>query len=334
MSETMREIVFALAAEKSEQESVLISLDIEDDKLFLLHFIIGTYFGPDLRNHRKKSGFQIKASNLPTKDELTGSFMKRAELERVYHYILNNADPSLIVKRKILLQYFNGKRSNSDEDFPLFRDLYPQKLHRESRLGNQYKLFESIVFINDPDTSCMREDCVERFKRLTGMQSFTLSLVVEPVAGNEVEDKIDESMEPSKEDSGLEVSVDDNAGTCTSDEECDVAANPDLVVDGAIAGAQAGQVMGLMDIGDFSCQVEENGRVLVRGITTTGEKEVHRYTRVFEMQTQNLCPPGHFSVSFHLPGPVHPHEFSGRFGTDGILEGVVMKKLKKQNCLI
>ncbi|MCI77210.1 hypothetical protein A2U01_0098480, partial [Trifolium medium] len=28
------------------------------------------------------------------------------------------------------------------------------------------------------------------------------------------------------------------------------------------------------------------------------------------MQAQNLCPPGHFSVTFQLPGPVDPHQFS------------------------
>jgi len=43
------------------------------------------------------------------------------------------------------------------------------------------------------------------------------------------------------------------------------------------------------------------------------------------MQTQNLCPPGQFTLSFRLPGPVDPHHFSGNFGTDGILEGIVMK---------
>lgn len=82
--------------------------------------------------------------------------------------------------------------------------------------------------------------------------------------------------------------------------------------------------------GDFSCEVEDNGKVLVRGVTTTGEKQVQRYSHVFEMQTQNLSPPGHFSVSFHLPGPVYPQEFSGNFGTDGILEGIVMKRSQKQ----
>uniref|UniRef100_A0A1J3E661 SHSP domain-containing protein n=1 Tax=Noccaea caerulescens TaxID=107243 RepID=A0A1J3E661_NOCCA len=336
----MRKIVSALAAHNSEQESVLISLDIEDDKMFLLHFIIGTYFGPDLRNPhhhpKKQSAFQIQASNLPTKDELKGSLMKRAEIETVYHHILKNADPSLTVKPRTLRGYFNGKRYDTDGDFPLFVDLFPRKLHPESRIGNQNKVVKSIVFINDPDTSCMRRDCLSRFKLLTGLQSFTLSLnidvteTVSSVSPNEVEN---ESLEPY------------------TAEENDGAAKPRVCVTGAITEAQAGPAMGLMDIGecddaylfrislpgvnrderDFSCEVEDDGKVLVRGVTTTGEKEVHRYGHSFEMQTRNLCPPGNFSVSFRLPGPVEPQEFTGSFGTDGILEGIVMKKLQKQN---
>ncbi|KAF8047437.1 hypothetical protein N665_3029s0001, partial [Sinapis alba] len=183
MSGTVRELVFG---EKLEQEKVLISLDIEDDKLFLLHFIIGIYFGPDLRFHdddpnkKKQSAFQIQASSiLPTKDDLGASLMKRAELERVYHYVLRNVDPSLVLNRKVLSRYFNENRKASNAYFPLFRDLYPLKLHPESRIRNQYKLVKSIVFINDPDTSCMREDCVDRFKLLTGLQSFTLSLNID-----------------------------------------------------------------------------------------------------------------------------------------------------------
>lgn len=78
--------------------------------------------------------------------------------------------------------------------------------------------------------------------------------------------------------------------------------------------------------GDFSCEVDTDGKVLIHGVTTTGEKTVSRYSQVFEMQTHNLCPPGHFSISFQLPGPVDPHHFSGNFGTDGILEGIVMKR--------
>lgn len=77
--------------------------------------------------------------------------------------------------------------------------------------------------------------------------------------------------------------------------------------------------------GDFSCEVENNGRVSIKGITTDGERVVYRHSHAFEMQSQNLCPPGHFNISFNLPGPVDPHQFSGNFGTDGILEGMIMK---------
>ncbi|KAL7239428.1 hypothetical protein ACSBR2_005352 [Camellia fascicularis] len=114
---------------------------------------------------------------------------------------------------------------------------------------------------------------------------------------------------------------------------------------GTAAMGHIGPVIGLMDIGEcddsylfrvslpgvkrdereFSCEVENDGKVLIRGVTTTGERTVYRHSQAFEMQTQNFCPPGHFSISFKLPGPVDPQQFSGNFGTDGILEGIVMK---------
>ena len=84
-------------------------------------------------------------------------------------------------------------------------------------------------------------------------------------------------------------------------------------------------ILEFMTAGEFSCEVGTDGKVLISGVTTTGENTVSRYSQVFEMQTRNLCPPGQFSVSFQLPGPVDPHQFSGNFGIDGILEGVVMK---------
>lgn len=71
--------------------------------------------------------------------------------------------------------------------------------------------------------------------------------------------------------------------------------------------------------------MENDGKVLISGVTTTGERTIYKYSQVFEMQSQNLCPSGNFSISFNLPGPVDPHQFSGNFGADGILEGIVMK---------
>ncbi|CAI9102259.1 OLC1v1000501C2 [Oldenlandia corymbosa var. corymbosa] len=124
-----------------------------------------------------------------------------------------------------------------------------------------------------------------------------------------------------------------------------VVASGGFALTGTAAIGNVGPVLGLVDIGEnkdsylfrvslpgvkrnereFSCEVENDGKVIISGVTTTGEKTVYRYSQAFQMQSQNLCPSGHFSISFHLPGPVDPYNFSGNFGTDGILEGVVMK---------
>lgn len=78
--------------------------------------------------------------------------------------------------------------------------------------------------------------------------------------------------------------------------------------------------------GEFNCGIDHSGKVSIHGITTTGEKSVNKFSQVFQMTSQNLCPPGHFSLSFQLPGRVIAEEFSGNFGTDGILEGIVKKE--------
>lgn len=83
----------------------------------------------------------------------------------------------------------------------------------------------------------------------------------------------------------------------------------------------------VVDAGAFQCEVESDGRVVIKGETVTGEKKIYRFTQTFVMQTQNMCPPGPFSISFQLPGPVDPQKFSGSFGQDAILEGIVMKKI-------
>lgn len=69
-----------------------------------------------------------------------------------------------------------------------------------------------------------------------------------------------------------------------------------------------------------------DGKVLIKGITTTGEKTVIKHSHVFKMLTQNFSPPGHFSVEFQLPGPVEDRLLGGSF-VDGILDGFVKKIL-------
>ncbi|WRX25055.1 hypothetical protein QQP08_017542 [Theobroma cacao] len=80
-----------------------------------------------------------------------------------------------------------------------------------------------------------------------------------------------------------------------------------------------------MSAGDFSCDIEPDGTVVIKGISTTGEKVVHWGSLVFEMLTQNLGPLGPFTISFQLPGPVNPQEVVSRLA-DGIFEAIVKKK--------
>ncbi|KAL8528003.1 hypothetical protein ACS0TY_005714 [Phlomoides rotata] len=121
--------------------------------------------------------------------------------------------------------------------------------------------------------------------------------------------------------------------------------NRGFALTGSAARGNVGPILGLMDIGEsedsylfrvslpgvrrdesnFSCEVESDGTVMIKGETVTGERRVERYSQVFEMRSQNLCPSGPFSISFKLPGPVDPQHFHGTFGTDGILEGIAMK---------
>ncbi|KAM7517392.1 hypothetical protein LguiA_006975 [Lonicera macranthoides] len=77
--------------------------------------------------------------------------------------------------------------------------------------------------------------------------------------------------------------------------------------------------------GEFSCEIERDGKVHIKGVTSTGGKLVKRQSRVFEMKFQQQSPPGPFMLSFSLPGPVDPRLFFPKFRSDGILEAVIAK---------
>lgn len=77
--------------------------------------------------------------------------------------------------------------------------------------------------------------------------------------------------------------------------------------------------------GEFSCEIQRDGKVCVRGVTSTGGKIVQKYSRVYEMKFQQQSPPGPFKLFFSLPGAVDPRLFSPHFRPDGIFEAVVAK---------
>ena len=76
----------------------------------------------------------------------------------------------------------------------------------------------------------------------------------------------------------------------------------------------------------FSCEIKSDGKVILEGSTTTGQKTIERHSRVFKMNSQKLCPPGPFKLSFSLPGLVDPRFVSPNFRSDGIFEAVVIRQ--------
>ncbi|KAK7391982.1 hypothetical protein VNO78_20408 [Psophocarpus tetragonolobus] len=412
----------------------------EDDLCFLLYFIMGTYFGPDIiGDTTQKSILQRVAEGLPpyTLSQLPNSFIKVVELERVYYHILTHSPKSLILRSTLLRSFLQGQPQFGNSNYPQFTDLFPPAFHPQSRFKNRHKVIHNLVFINNPDTSYIKPEDIERFKRLSGVQVFHVdgdggrlqlgpcfdeyyvpsntNMPMEilesdrnvesyggPFASSDLQDAKRKKLEPygsvhccpgssrlqdrvyhsAPQAKGRLVSEESSGATCCSggtnlmlnymadeDDESDpdkvgpamlflpsrpsnkelsdiVAATKNgFLLTGSVAMGKVGPTIGLVDIGDcedsylfrqslpgvkrdereFSCEVGVDGKVLISGVTTTGEKTISRYSQVFEMQTHNLCPSGQFSVSFQLPGPVDPHQFSGNFGTDGILEGIVMK---------
>ncbi|XP_071703488.1 alpha-crystallin domain-containing protein 22.3-like [Rutidosis leptorrhynchoides] len=116
-----------------------------------------------------------------------------------------------------------------------------------------------------------------------------------------------------------------------------------IVVSGS-AAASVGPLIGSLDISEsndgylfrvalpgvkkdetFKCDLQMDGVVTVNGVTSTGEKKILAHNMVFEMHTQNFCPPGDFSVSFKLGAHVDPSTLEHEFD-NGVLEGVVKKK--------
>ncbi|GAA0147400.1 hypothetical protein Leryth_002825 [Lithospermum erythrorhizon] len=79
------------------------------------------------------------------------------------------------------------------------------------------------------------------------------------------------------------------------------------------------------DPGQVSCEIEQNGKVHIRGVTSTGGETVSRYSRIYKMIFQHQRPPGPFTISFSLPGPVDARLCALNFRSDGIFEAGVAK---------
>ncbi|XP_057549871.1 increased DNA methylation 2-like isoform X1 [Amaranthus tricolor] len=387
---------------ENSDNNVINKMNTNDDSCFLLHFIMGTYFGPDLKeDETKKSALQRIAEGLPpyTQEHLQGSHIRTSEIELIYYFLLRSADRSLTVKLPLLHQFIQGQYPSEGEGF---LTLFPPHLHPQTESLNRSRLVADVVFIRNPATFYIQDEDIDRFKRLARLEKLFIdndtvakllnsTYLDEEGSGND--DRIEEvpilnyyrgcqkkrrlaeimgtaNPKPQLQNcngaaKALQLALPSSAKQSRSD----MRYGPGIVilpsqasrdelkrigeivknayaVTGSAAKGHIGSVIGLMDIEEsedsylfrvalpgvkrenraFQCEVESDGRVQIKGETVTGEKKVYRHSETFIMQTQNLCPSGPFSISFQLPGPVDPRQFSGRFGTDAILEGIVMKR--------
>ncbi|KAI5660879.1 hypothetical protein M9H77_20202 [Catharanthus roseus] len=119
---------------------------------------------------------------------------------------------------------------------------------------------------------------------------------------------------------------------------------PMVTLTGTAKEGAVGPLIGLVDIGanesayifrvalpgvgsnksSLKCNIQLDGRVHIEGVTSESHF-IKTSSKMFEMKSQQLCPPGPFTVSFNLPGPVDPRLSSLSFKSDGILEAVVLK---------
>ncbi|EEF52910.1 conserved hypothetical protein [Ricinus communis] len=146
------------------------------DQHFLLNFIISTYIGPDVFSDSPRcSAFQRLAARLPpyTSNNLGTSFLSISQLESIYYYVLRNAHPSLILKPNLLYMYLKGSlclpSSGSIEDHRQFTSFFPLKLHDHKKYSDNHEIVKGIVLIDDPITSYMEKEDLERFRRLSGI---------------------------------------------------------------------------------------------------------------------------------------------------------------------
>ncbi|THG15251.1 hypothetical protein TEA_027035 [Camellia sinensis var. sinensis] len=86
---------------------------------------------------------------------------------------------------------------------------------------------------------------------------------------------------------------------------------PTVVLTGTAEEGRAGPPIGMMDIG-----VSEKAylcRIALPGLRNNESGALKESSTAYEMKVQQLCPPGQFTISFNLPGPVDPRLASLNF---------------------
>lgn len=79
--------------------------------------------------------------------------------------------------------------------------------------------------------------------------------------------------------------------------------------------------------GKLKCEIQRNGSVHIQGEVASGAS---KSASPYRLINQELSPPGPFTVSFNLPGPVDARLFTPIVRHDGVLEAMVMKSKKTE----
>ncbi|VVA23192.1 Hypothetical predicted protein [Prunus dulcis] len=375
------------------------------DQLFLLNFVMGNYLGPDVTfDNLECSAFQRIAEGSPPymSSYLGPSYVSVSLLEGLYYYLLRNVHPSLILRPEMLHKYLKGSlplpNSGLTKDSWQFTNFFPLDLHEQIWYPESFRIVKGILFIDDPVTSCMKEDDLEKFKSLSGINNMKIDIDEAIRYQHEYLDNGESKTNCLNDDCNFtktEFFSNGNGNwserfqqkykrrcfshspskpafpqvvttkhlskygaswkTCKPDgpvfmplisvpnlEEC--TSDSSVVLSGTARKGIVGPPVGVVDIGvskaayyfrvalpgvrkdfcQFNCEIESNGKIHLQGVTSGGNP-IRKRSRVFQMKLQQLCPPGPFTLSFSLPGPVDPRLFAPNFGPDGIFEGVIIK---------
>ena len=154
-----------------------------DNQHFLLNFIMSTCFGPDVKSDNPRcSALQKLNEGLATYtlSDLGPSYVSISLLESLYYYVLRKASPSLVFKPNMLHMYLKGTlpspSSGLIEESKQFTSLFPLNLHKQIWFPASFRIVKGIVLICDPVTSYMKEEDLERFRSLAGIDNLQIDI--------------------------------------------------------------------------------------------------------------------------------------------------------------
>ncbi|KAJ1419951.1 HSP20-like chaperone [Sesbania bispinosa] len=334
------------------------------DRKFLVDFIFTIYLGPDVKSDNPKCSLLHRLmAGLPpyTLSDLGPSYLSISLLERLYYYLLRNASPDLILDVNMFHMYLKGKlslpNSHITEDSPQFTSFFPLELHQQIWYPESFRVVKGVVLIDDPLTSYIKEEDLNRFRSLTGGNTFKLNLSeclrvrLHPRSSKEGDSNCVNKVPETTPNGGCQSGksqqeykrkyIDDTPPMseipCVFPAKHNAKGDPSKKMDSqkGLFGPSVGAVdIGISkvaylfrvslpgvkkDFSQFSCDIESDGRVHIRGLLTGG-RTITKQSRVFQMKIRQLCSPGPFTLSFSLPGPVDPRLFAPNFSLMAFLK--------------